>query len=86
VGVKTALLAIGLFPAAVAPLGAADAAHPVLAIGAAGPDFHLPGVDGKTWSLADFRGKGVGFVVIQPDSPRHEDPGRAPPVRFPVPV
>jgi len=28
--------------------------HPTLAIGAKAPDFHLPGVDGKTYSLSSF--------------------------------
>jgi peroxiredoxin len=73
-----------------------------LAIGAQAPAFQLPGIDGKTWSLdnfkdnkvlvvvftavhcptaevyenrikqivADYREKGVGFVVIQPNSPK----------------
>lgn len=90
--------------AALMPLGAAIAAEnpPTLAIGAQAPDFKLPGVDGKTYTLADFasskvlvviftavhcptaevyegrmdrlvteyRNKGVGFVVIQPNSPK----------------
>jgi peroxiredoxin len=75
---------------------------PALAIGSQAPDFHLPGIDGKTYSLADFknskvlvviftavhcptaevyegrikklvadyRDKGVGFVVIQSNSPK----------------
>ena len=34
-----------------------------LAIGAAAPDFTLPGVDGRDWSLADFR-EAKAFVVI----------------------
>jgi thiol-disulfide isomerase/thioredoxin len=39
-----------------ATLGAADApAVPTLAIGAAAPDFDLPGVDGKRYSLASFK-------------------------------
>jgi peroxiredoxin len=77
--------------------------HPSpLAIGSDAPDFHLPGIDGKTYSLsafknskilvviftavhcptaevyekrikklvADYSARGVGFVVIQPNSPR----------------
>ncbi len=44
--------------------GAAAADPPdlkTLAIGAKAPDFHLPGVDGKTYSLADFAaGEGPG--------------------------
>jgi len=86
------------------PLAAAFAADnpPTLAIGAQAPEFKLPGVDGKAYTLADFasskvlviiftavhcptaevyegridrlvaeyRNKGVGFVVIQPNSPK----------------
>ena len=53
---------------AIAALAAAPAAlgqdHPQpLAIGAPAPDFHLPGVDGKTYSLADFQ-DGKLLVVI----------------------
>ncbi|HEY2118074.1 MAG TPA: redoxin family protein [Candidatus Acidoferrum sp.] len=77
--------------------------HPkTLAIGSPAPDFHLPGIDGKTYSLSDFkdskvlvviftavhcptaevyegrikkivadyRDRGVAFVVIQPNSPK----------------
>jgi len=80
-----------------------DDNHPApLAIGSAAPDFRLPGVDGKTYSLAsfkdskvlvviftavhcptaevyenrikklvaDYRERGVAFVVIQPNSPK----------------
>lgn len=75
---------------------------PTLAIGAAAPDFHLPGIDGKMHSLgdygkskvlvviftavhcptaeiyegrikklvADYSGRDVAFVVIQPNSPK----------------
>jgi peroxiredoxin len=35
-----------------------------LPIGAAAPDFRLPGVDGKTYSLADFSGAKVLFVIF----------------------
>ncbi len=80
-----------------------DDNHPnPLPIGSPAPDFRLPGVDGKTYSLADFksgkllvviftavhcptaevyegrikklvadyRSRGVAFVVIQPNSPK----------------
>jgi peroxiredoxin len=80
-----------------------DDNHPTpLAIGSAAPDFRLPGVDGKTYSLAsfknskalvviftavhcptaeiyenrikklvaDYRERGVAFVIIQPNSPK----------------
>jgi thiol-disulfide isomerase/thioredoxin len=40
----------------------ADYAHETLAIGAPAPDFKLPGVDGKTYSLASF--KNVNILVI----------------------
>ena len=34
---------------------AAEPSYPPLALGSAAPDFKLPGTDGKTWSLADFK-------------------------------
>jgi len=34
---------------------AADDEHPTLAIGSAAPDFSLPGIDGKTHTLAEYR-------------------------------
>ncbi len=41
---------------AIAPLAADDApAVPTLAIGASAPDFDLPGIDGKRYSLASFK-------------------------------
>jgi peroxiredoxin len=85
------------------PLEAAADQHPApLAIGSPAPDFRLPGIDGKTYALADFksskvlvviftavhcptaevyegrikkliadyRPKGVAFVVIQPNNAR----------------
>ncbi|HOA36990.1 MAG: redoxin domain-containing protein [Bacteroidetes bacterium] len=43
----------------------ARAADPVtLPIGAAAPDFNLPGVDGKNWKLADFASADVLVVVF----------------------
>ena len=79
---------------------AQSATPPTLAIGAQAPDFKLPGIDGRTYSLADFKdskalvvaftavhcptaevyehrlkqlvadfkGKGVAFAVIQPNN------------------
>jgi peroxiredoxin len=48
-------------------LGAAVAAGapppPTLALGAAAPDFKLPGIDGREWSLADFR-EAKALVII----------------------
>ena len=35
----------------------AQAQMPTLQAGAAAPNFSLPGSDGKTYSLADFKGK-----------------------------
>ena len=61
---RTPLLS-ALFVAAalLAPaLRAAD--HPTLALGAPAPDFRLPGVDGKEYSLADFAAAKVLVVVF----------------------
>lgn len=35
-----------------------------LAIGAAAPDFKLPGVDGRDWALADFKDAKVLVIVF----------------------
>lgn len=43
---------------------AAPAGPPTLAIGSAAPDFRLPGVDGKTHALADFREADLLVVVF----------------------
>lgn len=44
--------------------GLAESNHPILAIGAAAPDFSLPGVDGKTHSLADYAASPILVVVF----------------------
>jgi len=86
---------------AISTAGAADDNHPTLALGAAAPDFALPGIDGQTHKLADYaaakvlvivftcnhcptaqlyetrikrlvadyEGRGVAFVAINPNSP-----------------
>jgi thiol-disulfide isomerase/thioredoxin len=41
-----------------------QAGHPVLAIGAAAPDFSLPGVDGKTYSLKSFADSPILMVMF----------------------
>ena len=38
--------------------------HPTLALGAAAPDFALPGIDGKTHKLADYASAPVLAVVF----------------------
>ena len=44
---------------------AADANHPApLAIGSPAPDFSLPGVDGKTYSLASFKASSMLAVIF----------------------
>jgi peroxiredoxin Q/BCP len=42
---------------ALAPLVNAPAVADELAVGDAAPEFELPGSDGKTYKLSDFRGK-----------------------------
>jgi peroxiredoxin len=42
----------------------ADDAHPILAIGAHAPDFSLPGVDGKTHTLAEYSASPVLAIVF----------------------
>jgi peroxiredoxin len=43
-----------IFALLAASAAAAQASHPILALGSSAPDFSLPGVDGKTHSLADY--------------------------------
>jgi peroxiredoxin len=51
--------------AVLGPAGAADApAVPTLAVGAAAPDFDLPGVDGRRYSLKDFASAKILVVVF----------------------
>ena len=38
--------------------------HPILAMGANAPGFNLPGVDGKTYSLASFRQSPILVLVF----------------------
>jgi len=42
----------------------ASGEHKTLAIGSAAPDFHLLGVDGKTYSLSSFRDKQILLIVF----------------------
>ncbi|HEX3877693.1 MAG TPA: redoxin family protein [Bryobacteraceae bacterium] len=42
----------------------ADDAHPTLAIGSKAPDFSLPGIDGKTHTLADYSSAKVLAVIF----------------------
>jgi thiol-disulfide isomerase/thioredoxin len=41
-----------------------DVAHPTLAVGASAPDFDLPGIDGKRYSLASFASAKVLVLVF----------------------
>src|SRR6266851_329814 len=49
------MLATGIFLALATGASLQEEALKPLSIGASAPDFSLPGVDGKTWSLADFK-------------------------------
>lgn len=42
-------------------------AHPTLAIGSAAPDFSLPGIDGKTHALAEYKAAKVLVIVFTCD-------------------
>jgi len=53
-----------LFCAVLTALNAAESHPQTLTIGSPAPDFHLPGVDGKTYSLADFKDAKVLVVVF----------------------
>ena len=43
---------------------AEDAKHETLSLGASAPDFKLPGVDGRDWSLSDFAAAKALVVVF----------------------
>ncbi len=57
--IRSLALAVTLCAAAFA-----DDAHPVLAIGAKAPDFSLPGIDGKTHTLAEYSSAKVLAIVF----------------------
>ena len=63
-----ALVALSLLALAAAPPAVSRSeegpAHPTLAIGAEAPDFDLPGVDGKRYTLASFAEAKVLVVVF----------------------
>jgi peroxiredoxin len=46
---------------------ASDDTHPTLAIGSSAPDFSLPGIDGKTHTLADYKSAKVLVIVFTCD-------------------
>jgi peroxiredoxin len=56
-------LAFLLIPFAVMAQTAGQPTHPILPIGSPAPDFSLPGVDGRTHSLADYASSPI-FVVV----------------------
>jgi peroxiredoxin len=57
-------LLLGLLSTAVC---VADDTHPTLAIGSPAPDFSLPGIDGKTHTLADYKSAQVLVIVFTCD-------------------
>src|SRR5689334_11447419 len=57
------LLAVSLLAQEPGP-SPAQAGHPVLAIGAPAPDFALPGVDGKTHRLAEYKSSPILAVMF----------------------
>src|SRR5579862_3014677 len=58
------LLAIGTVLALATGAASQEEALKPLSIGASAPDFSLPGVDGRTYSLADFRGAKILIVLF----------------------
>lgn len=58
------LLAIGLLLGLAAAAGSQEESIRPLAIGSAPPDFSLPGVDGKTYSLADFKSAKILIILF----------------------
>src|SRR6266851_9939526 len=42
----------------------AQEVHPTLAIGSAAPDFSLPGIDGKTHSLSEYKNSQLLAIVF----------------------
>jgi hypothetical protein len=57
--VRTLALALAFCAAAFA-----DDSHPTLAIGSKAPDFSLPGIDGKTHTLADYSSAKILAIVF----------------------
>src|SRR5690349_5154566 len=55
---------LGLACASLLNLAAADITFPTLPLGAAAPDFNLPGVDGRNYSLQDFAQAKILMVVF----------------------
>jgi peroxiredoxin len=61
------LLAVALAPAAARRASAEGPSVPTLAIGAQAPDFDLPGVDGRRYTLASFKDAKVLVLVFTAD-------------------
>lgn len=61
---RGSLVKMGLLVIAVVVLIAAPAWAKELEIGAKGPEFSLPGVDGKTHSLADYKDKKIVVIIF----------------------
>lgn len=57
-------VALAVLMGFVAPATAEPPGLTTLPIGAAAPDFHLPGVDGKTYRLADFASAKVLVIIF----------------------
>jgi len=52
-------LAVAMVVAAAAVAGQQAPVEPKLKVGEAAPEFSLPGTDGKTHKLSDYKGKAV---------------------------
>src|SRR5262245_35126790 len=57
-------LALVLGLALAGRIAAAELSYPTLPIGAAAPDFNLPGVDGRNYALSDFKAARILVILF----------------------
>jgi len=64
---RTTLILLSALAFTTAEVSAQPAEHPTLSLGSLAPDFSLPGVDGRTYSLRDFADAKVLAVIFTCD-------------------